>query len=227
MEEWINRYKILKPSQRFFIMLFCSLILPIYYYSQTVGSIETDLETSMGERDGAKAAFEKARDRKANLPKLEEQLSLTENELFEASKRLPDQFIMDKILQKVSLLAKETGTELLLFDPKAPIPSNTAFRYAKLPIKIQMIGSYSQIGTFFDRVVHLKLLVHIRNIKLIATKKTSPTAGSETPGDIRIKAFADLLVYRTLTSREQEAIDQSIEPPPEAPAPAPAQTQEN
>lgn len=224
MEELLAKYKALKYSLRLLVLILISLIPGVYLYLDSSGSLEADLELAMTEKETAKQAFDKARSRKANLPKLEEQLAQTESQLLEASKRLPDQFVMDKILQKTAMIAQDVGVQLILFDPQDPIPSNTAFRYAKMPISLQLMGTYAQIATFFDRLVHLKLLIHIKNFQLSLTELEDPNKNFKDPelekdlirqqkikrSRTRVNATADLVVYRTLTAEEQNAIDSTL-----------------
>ena len=228
MEEYINRYKALKFYLRLILLVIAGFLPALYEYSDRSELLEEDLELAQSEKDAAKRAFDKAKLRKSNLPKLEEQLAHTESQLEEASKRLPDNFVMDKILQKTAMIAQELGVKLILFDPQDAIPSNTAFRYAKLPIKLELVGTYAQVATFFDRIVHLELLAHIQNFRMgaveeaDANKQKNAQIESELAKDpsqlqrvrrsrTRIRVESDLIVYRTLTVSEQNAIDASEE----------------
>lgn len=229
MEEYINKYRNFKFYIRLIILLFLSLIPASYTYFNDVPIIEEELGAAQTERDNAKGAFERAKARKANLPKLEEQLAATEKNLQETSKKLPDNFIVDKILQKTASLAQESGIKILLFQPEQAIPSATAFRYAKLPIKLEVLGTYAQTAAFFDKITHLETQIHLSNIKMTAAESDEPgslstqkAAGSQNIDPItqqkqsriktRVKTNAYLMTFRTLSMSEQSAID-AIERP--------------
>ncbi|NRA43595.1 MAG: type 4a pilus biogenesis protein PilO [Oligoflexales bacterium] len=187
--------------------------------------LQEDLDRAINTRNAARAKFQKAREQKANLPKLEEKLALKEGELSKASKKLPDEFVMGKILQKTAMIAQDVGVDLNLFQPGQGAPAGGVFKYVELPISLQIIGTYVQIATFFDRVVHLDLLVHIKNIELSLAKDIEKSISEKAAGSIKdkdlqreaiqrarrenakIMGTADMVIFRTLSRREELAIE--------------------
>lgn len=188
-------------------------------YMDEAELLNEDLERAYNARDAAKTKFEKARKQKANLPKLEEQLAFTEAELAKASDKLPDEFAMGKILQKTAMIAQDVGIELNLFQPGQESPAGTVFKYVELPIALQMVGTYGQIATFFDRIVHLDMLVHIKDTELsvapLESDEDDATANENQPKELtqrerrqnaKLTGSADMVIFRTLTQKEELAI---------------------
>ncbi|MFK7823514.1 MAG: type 4a pilus biogenesis protein PilO [Oligoflexales bacterium] len=187
--------------------------------------LRDDLERATNSRDAAKLKFKKAAEQKENLPKLEEKLAYTEDELQKASNKLPDEFIMGKILQKTSMIAQDVGIELRLFQPGQGVPAGTVFKYVELPIALQIIGTYGQIATFFDRVVHLDLLVHVKNIELSLAGNLDASSSEKAAQQIKdkdlqteaiqrarrenakIMGSANMIIFRTLSRQEELALE--------------------
>ena len=187
--------------------------------------LKEELDRAESSRDAAKIKFEKAKEQKENLPKLEEKLAYTEAELLKASKKLPDEFIMGKILQKTAMIAQDVGIELRLFQPGQGAPAGTVFKYVELPIALHVIGTYGQIATFFDRVVHLDLLIHVKNIELSLATNLDPSSSEKAAEQIKdkdlkkeaiqrarrenakIQGKAEMIIFRTLTRQEELAIE--------------------
>ena len=132
---------------------------------------------------------------------------------------------MGKILQKTAMIAQDVGVDLNLFQPGQGAPAGGVFKYVELPISLQIIGTYVQIATFFDRVVHLDLLVHIKNIELSLAKDIEKSISEKAAGSIKdkdlqreaiqrarrenakIMGTADMVIFRTLSRREELAIE--------------------
>ena len=92
-----------------------------------------------------------------------------------AESALPDKFEIDRILEKISILTEDSGVRLLMFDPKSEQISDTAFKYVELPIALKLRGNYKTVLTFLDTLVHLELLVHLRNISITPEMRAKRT----------------------------------------------------
>ena len=221
-ESVVANYK-LQPMWKRLLLVSVVSILPAALKVFEEGQLlQEELDQAVSNKDAAERKFKKARDRKANLPKLEEQLAYTEGQLALASKKLPDEFVIEKVLQKTSIIAQDVGINLQEFDPGEGVPTGGLFKYVEMPISLKLFGSYGQIATFFDRIVHLELLVHIKNIQM-ETDTMPEEQGSKPDLDTnanlsaevlqkkareksRISASAEMVIFRTLTVQEESAI---------------------
>ena len=218
-------YRQMSIVKKLLIIVFVGAIPGSCAYFEEGPILQEDLERAENSRDAAKSKFQKAREQKANLPKLEEKLAFTEGELSKASKKLPDEFVMGKILQKTAMIAQDVGVDLQLFQPGKGAPAGSIFKYVELPVSLQVIGTYGQIATFFDRIVHLDLLVHIKNIEMALAQSSEKSISERTAAQIKdkdlqreaiqrarrenakIMGTADMVIFRTLTRQEELAIE--------------------
>lgn len=218
-------YRSLSPLIRIVILVFIGIILFFLMYNSELSLLQEELNQAVFTKEQAEQRFLKIREIKENLPELERLYERKEKELEIASKKLPDNFIMDNIIQKTALIAQETGIVIKQFDPGRAVPSETAFRYAKMPIKIEVHGRFNQIAQFFDQIVHLDLLMHVKNIQIGLSKQLADdvpdgfsSGGSNKDYDkqrslrmyAKAFAFAELIVFRSLSQNERSAIDQAM-----------------
>lgn len=78
--------------------------------------------------------------------------------------------------------------------------------YARMPIKVQATGTWSQVGEFFRRVSELKRIVSVDGLSLALVNKNSDGKDKE-PGDQHpaLKVEFEAATYRFLTDAEREA----------------------
>lgn len=217
IREYIDRFRAMALWKRW-SMLAILAILPALYDLWDSGQILIE-ERDIAEQNrvAADAAFTRAKEKKAQLPKLEKELAQTQAEMASARKALPDEFYMDQILEKTSILADDSGVRLLAFDPGEGRPSNTAFKYVELPVTLDVIGSYSQIVAFYDRLVHLDLLVHVRDFHFAihSGEKEKPDSGLSAENqqilirqNTKLSATCKMVLFRTLSDQEAQAIEE-------------------
>ncbi|MCB9228789.1 MAG: type 4a pilus biogenesis protein PilO [Deltaproteobacteria bacterium] len=223
-ESAIDNYKGQAIWKRMLLLVVLSIIPSVMTFFEDGQSLHEELSMAKSARDSSAVKFKNARKRKTNLPVLEEQLSYTQEQLLLASKKLPDEFIIEKVLQKVSVIAQDLGLKLQEFDPGQGQPAGGLFKYVEMPIHLKLLGTFAQTATFFDRVVHLELLSHIKNIEMTATstideslsKKTSDVKlSSDTMQKIareklKISSNAEMVIFRTMNETEESALTSII-----------------
>lgn len=175
------KYKGLPFWARALLMFITGLIPGIYYYLDEGQGFEDKLTEITTQETAARSEFENARQKKSDLPKLEEKLAFTEEQLNKAKRLLPDRYIIEDILEKTASIALKTNILLERFKPLNEIGHESeGYRYVELPIETQVTGEYQNIATFFDRIAHLETTIFIRNIT-ITPSSTNPTRTSERP----------------------------------------------
>lgn len=126
------------------------------------------------------------------LNKARERLKDLDAKLKAALLELPDKSEIDRILEKISNLARESGLELNLFKRK---DENFKEFYAEVPVNVSVTGTYHQIATFFDEVGRLSRIVNINQIVLYEPKPTEE--------GIVIKSDCVLTAFRYLSDAEK------------------------
>lgn len=212
-EELKERYKLLPLWARFLIAAVLGILPGAYVYYDEGDALQAQLEQETSNEATARDKFESSRQQKANLPKLEEELAFTEEQLLKAKKKLPDSYKIEDVLQKAATIAKEVGVKLVQFDPGDEVPHVEDYKYVELPIKTELQGRFSQIAAFFDRVVHLENSIFVRKIEMTRNtlekatdatlaKKTEFQIARENRQNVRLKAVFDLVIFRGMMENE-------------------------
>lgn len=98
-----------------------------------------------------------------DLPKAKKEQKELESKLVLALSELPDSKEIPELLSSISRLAKQVGLEIELFQPINEELSNF---YAKVPVKINVKGSFHKVIKFFEKVGNLTRIVNINSIKM-------------------------------------------------------------
>ena len=155
------------------------------------------------------------------LKKLDEKLAQAELEVKAASKVLPDEILMDKVLENTELIAQNVGISMKTFEPKSEIPSETAFKYLKVPIHLELVGTYGQIASFLDHVVHSETTTFVENISIAVNDAKSSSSEEKLVlnekmeerkrAKMRLRASFDMVLFRTMTEAEAAAVQSVYE----------------
>lgn len=110
------------------------------------------------------------------------------NERFEiALRQLPDTSEIDQILIDLPNLAREEELTVRTFRPGSDQQQDF---YARVPLTLELTGSYHQIARFFEKVGRLDRIINIGNIAL------SPSRGDDAELDVRVSAETYRFVER-------------------------------
>jgi type IV pilus assembly protein PilO len=118
-------------------------------------------------------------------PKLQRELDDTTAIFEEASKLLPKDKEIPKLLADISSLGRTAGLDFQTFKPQADVPKDF---YAEIPVDIDVVGPYHNVGFFFDQVSKLDRIVSVSNVKMGTPKKE----GTE----MVLKSSCKLITYR-------------------------------
>ena len=129
-------------------------------------ALEEQLTQAKSTRDLAKSRYTAAKSDAEKLFKLEVALKTIREQLDRAKKYLPDSIHMDEILHTTARFCKRYQVSLDEFTPQPEEPSTNEARYTVKPISIGLTGRFVDIARFFDSMVHLQTIVHVRNILL-------------------------------------------------------------
>lgn len=96
-----------------------------------------------------------------NLPKLQVEYNLLNQELAQALTELPNSKEIPSLLTSITTLGKNAGLDFLTFRPKGEVPKDF---YADVPVDIVVSGSYFSVANFFAAVANLPRIVNITNV---------------------------------------------------------------
>src|SRR5690606_20750015 len=129
------------------------------------------VEESRAARDAIKAKIDNAVNSSSELPELERRVTQTEQGLEKARRYLPPSIEFDEVLSATGMLEKELGVQVMKFVPGIETQPNPDIRYAEVPVEITVKADFNRVMQFFDRLVHMEKLTHLRNITFESTMK--------------------------------------------------------
>ncbi|MEW5735464.1 MAG: type 4a pilus biogenesis protein PilO [Thermodesulfobacteriota bacterium] len=103
---------------------------------------------------------------------------------------LPDAKEIPSLLDAISRRGKESGLDFVLFEPKPEVAGST---FAEMPVSMEVIGSYHNIATFFDKLSKLTRLVNVKDMR-IKPQAASPGGGPAS----QLQATLNAVTYRFL-----------------------------
>ena len=145
----------------------------------------------------ADAELERVKKRKENFLEEQRKHEERERELNEKMKVLPmSTSTVDNLMQTFQQRARMVGMSV---DSWTNSPEERQDFYARLPIKVQASGTWSQAGEFFRRVTELEQIVSIENLSMTAQKVEEP---GESPN---LKIEFEAATYRFLSPEERSS----------------------
>ncbi len=104
-----------------------------------------------------------------NLNQFRREKDLLEARLAEALAELPDDKRLDELLQLFQDRASKAGVEIRTIEPGSV--SSEGF-YARIPIPVEVAGSFHEVATFLDALGRLRRIVNVSDISLDGARDT-------------------------------------------------------
>lgn len=166
IEDLIDRYKTTKSSYRFIFVFFIALLPGIYTWIEEGDRIALELESISQQEKVERTKLERARRKVSQLPELLDKLNLIEDELQRAKSFLPDDLEIDRILSILGSLEVRYNVQILKMTLGKESSPKDGLDYQEVPIDLEIKGQFRQIMQFYDSLVHLTNLTHLRSIEL-------------------------------------------------------------
>ena len=131
-----------------------------------------------------------------DLQKYKEQVAKLNEELKNALTQLPNEREIPEILKTISSLGKESNLEFTLFKPRPEQPQQF---FANVPIDLVALGSYHNVGIFFDKVSKLPRIINVVDFNLTKAKDIKGK-GEE----ILLKTSCMISTYRFIERKSEE-----------------------
>ena len=136
------------------------------------------------------AEIRKGRQARARLDELERDIAALERKLTDLRQVLPTEPELGDLLKWIKSLADQTNLDLLIF---APGDLQEGEFLLEQPIKMQVRGTYHQLGMFFDRVGKHARIINIENVQIRQVRGDRGGAGQAT---IEAQFTAKTFIYR-------------------------------
>jgi len=122
-----------------------------------------ELEQVQRQELDLRATFESRQRLAANLDAYKDQLEEVERTFGAMLRQLPGETEVPSLLIDISQTGLAAGLEERLFQPMSEV---TREAYSELPIKMQLVGTYHELGNFVSGVVALPRIVTLHDVVL-------------------------------------------------------------
>jgi type IV pilus assembly protein PilO len=186
-----NTLKTLNTAKKLLILFVTVLAIAggfwYFIYQDNVAKIEQKKK----EIEQAKNRLQQLKMAERKSKELEKQVAEAEAKLREMLVYLPDVKEIPSVLEKISQLGSKTGLkQLILFEPRG---EELREFHAAIPIHLEMVGGYDNVGMFFDELSRTERVIKVKQF-------TMKRKGS---GEINIDSIVETYRY--------------VETPPEQP----------
>ncbi|MDQ7008141.1 MAG: type 4a pilus biogenesis protein PilO [Acidobacteriota bacterium] len=128
----------------------------------------------------------------AKLDELERDIAALELKLADLKAILPTEPELGDLLKWIKSLADQANLDLRLFNPQ-PLQEQELLK--EQPIRMNVVGTYHQLGMFFDRVSKHARIINVENVRITPNTNRS----------VRTATIAASFVAKTFIFREDAA----------------------
>jgi type IV pilus assembly protein PilO len=133
-----------------------------------------------------RATFESRQQLAAHLEAYQAQLAEVEQTFGAMLRQLPGETEVPSLLVDISQTGLAAGLEERLFQPMAEV---TREAYSELPIKMQVVGTFHELGNFVSGVVALPRIVTLHDIRLKPEQQRDGQGGGRLVMDVTAKTY--------------------------------------
>jgi type IV pilus assembly protein PilO len=175
------------------VALVCGGALGAVWYTM-FQPISIEITTKTKERDELQANVNKMLTLKARYEQFKKESKALEAKLEELKKVLPQDKEIEQLLAQVQLSAKDAGLRIQQGISR-PVVDHDA--YSEWPMEMQVLGTYHDLGEFFQKIRELPRIVNVGKLRLESRSGTLPD-GKVT--SIGATYEATTFVYREMTN---------------------------
>ena len=150
------------PVKNFVIIMAYLIVLAVGIYFDTLDQLNA-IDSAKNRETTLKNEFETKQKKTSNLQEYQNQLSQIEDSLAEMIRQMPTEEELAGLLVDISQTGLASGLQFKLFKPDNPILKDF---YSELPINIQVIGKYQELGLFVSGLASLPRIVTLHNITI-------------------------------------------------------------
>ncbi|MDD1642203.1 MAG: type 4a pilus biogenesis protein PilO [Methylococcaceae bacterium] len=144
------------------MVLVCVMVGGGGFYFDTQNQLAS-LDSAKQKEQELKRDFEAKQKKAVNFQDYKDQLTQIETSLDEMIRQMPTEEEVASLLVDISQTGLASGLEFKLFKPDAPIVKDF---YSELPISIQVIGKFEELGLFVSGLASLPRIVTIHDVNI-------------------------------------------------------------
>ncbi|MCP4349546.1 MAG: type 4a pilus biogenesis protein PilO [Desulfobacterales bacterium] len=138
------------------------IVIMISYYP-----LITEINERKDELDYVESMLRYAKKSAKRLPEYRKRIAEAQADF--SAKALPETANIHSLLQSISLCAKDSGLELLLFEQGVETKKEY-ISYADIPVSIHTKGGFGNIRMFLDKIANMDRIVRVRDIHMTYSK---------------------------------------------------------
>jgi type IV pilus assembly protein PilO len=169
----------------FCVVLVLAMFTGIAWYLFVWDDDRPALQKAQQEELDLRAQFENKQQRAANLAAYKAQLGEMERTFGAMLRQLPGRTEVPNLLVDISQTGLAAGLQEKLFQPSG---EQTKGFYAELPIRIRLVGSYHQFGSFVSGIAALPRIVTLHDLEIKPVSTTGAGFDSLTM-DVTAKTY--------------------------------------
>ncbi len=181
----------IKRGHRVLILAGTLFLLGGSFYSLVYMPYSDEIYQLKEEISGLKHRIALAKIKAKNLAKFRAENARVEKQFEEALKILPDKREIPTLLKGITQLGINSKLQFKLFRPGKEAPQNF---YVKIPVSIEVGGTYRDVALFFDKVRRMDRIVNIMDISM----------KPKIPLSTELVTKCTAITYRFKTKAEQE-----------------------
>ncbi|WP_340121449.1 type 4a pilus biogenesis protein PilO [Methylobacter svalbardensis] len=155
------------PIKAATIAVICALVFGAGVYYDTIDQL-TALDIAEKKELDLKQSFEVKQKKSINLQDYQDQLAQIEIELENMIRQMPTKEEVASLLTDISQTGLANGLEFRLFKPGTPVRKDF---YSELPINIEVIGKYQELGLFVSGLASLPRIVTVHDVNIVPEGK--------------------------------------------------------
>lgn len=150
------------PIKVAMMVLVCVMVGGGGFYFDTQNQLAS-LDSAKQKEHELKRDFEAKQKKAVNFQDYKDQLTQIETSLDEMIRQMPTEEEVASLLVDISQTGLASGLEFKLFKPDAPIVKDF---YSELPISIQVIGKFEELGLFVSGLASLPRIVTVHDVNI-------------------------------------------------------------
>ena len=135
----------------------------------------------------------------ASLPAYQAQIKDMNRRFQDFLQQLPNRTQIPSLLDDVTLAGRSRGLDFELFQPTGEVNKNF---YAKIPVKLKVVGTYNDIGRFAAAVAAMPRIVTINDIDITRMPDAGATSLAKAQAAQKLVMQCTATTYRYLDSRD-------------------------
>ncbi len=185
-------------------------LIVFLFWQYAFGPVNEKRETLTRDRDSLKTQISSEERILRNLPRVRKEIAALESLRQVALNQLPKKNEMGNLLSSVTGLAKDSGLEVVRFDPG---DEQVREYYVEVPVQIEFLGSFQQMMTFFDELSRLARIVSISSIGVQNPRGFQEQAQVSVEGSCRLITYRHLEESEMITVADEDQFRRGKTPP--------------